>query len=67
MHNNEDVEHQDLNIYCATNHFTEFPCYVPHNKTHGVSGLVKNYHACFDPKPVHGICGIRCIPCARTQ
>ena len=45
---NEDVEHQDVKMYCSKNQFPELEFIGPHNKTHGVSGLGKHYHMRFD-------------------
>ena len=64
---NEDVDQQDVKIYCTKNQFPGFPFCGPHNKPHGVRGLPKNYHMRFDPKLVHGTCAICCIPCACIQ
>ena len=51
-------------MYCATDQFHEFQFLGPQKKPHGVYGLGKHYHMCFDPKLGHGMCEIRHIPCA---
>ena len=64
MQHNKDVEHQDLKVYCSTNHFPELNFLGPHKKPHGVRRLGKHYHMCFDPKLGHVTCAIRLIPCS---
>ena len=64
VQNNDDVEHQDLKIYCNTNQFPELSFCGPHSKPNGARGMSKHYHLRFDPKLGMGICGILCIPCA---
>ena len=51
-------------MYCDTNQLPVLPFCSPHPKPHGARGFSKNYHLPFDPKPGHGICSIRRIPCA---
>ena len=53
MQHNKYVEHQDVNIYCATNQFPELKFLGPQKKPHGVSGLGKNYNIRFDTKLGH--------------
>ena len=38
------VEHQYVNMYCATKQSHELKFIYPHNKPHGVCGLGNNYH-----------------------
>ena len=54
VRNNEDVENQDVKIYCNKNQFPELLLCVTHNKPHGVRGLSNHYHMRFDPKIGHG-------------
>ena len=54
MRNNEDVENQDVKIYCNKNQFPELLLCVTHNKPHGVRGLSNHYHMRFEPKIGHG-------------
>ena len=56
-----------MQIYFATNQFIELKFLGPHNKQHGVRGLGKHSHMCFDPKLVHGICVIHSITYMCTQ
>ena len=64
VHDNADVAHQYLKMYCYTNQFPELPFYGPHYKPHGAKGLSKHYNLRFDPKLGMDICAIRRIPCA---
>ena len=50
VQHNKDVEHQDVNIYCATNQYPELQYFNPHNKPHGVRRLDKDYHMRSDTK-----------------
>ena len=63
MQHNKDVDHQYVNMYCATNKFPELQFIGTHNKAHGVCGLGKYHHICFDYKLGHGTCSIHCIRC----
>ena len=65
--NNEDVEDQQLKMYCTKKQFNRFTFCGPHNKPHDVHILWKNYHMCLDTKIRHGTCVIRRIPCECTQ
>ena len=67
VEHNKDVEHQDVKMYCDINQFPNVNIVGPHNKPHGVHGLGKNYHMCFDTKIGHGTYGIFRIPCACTS
>ena len=67
MQKDEYVEHQYVKMYCATNQFPKLPFFNSYKKPHGVRGLSKNYHMCFDPKLVHGICVIHSITYMCTQ
>ena len=58
VQHNKDVEHQYVKMYCETNQFPEVHFLGKHNKPHGVRGLGKVYHMCFDTKLVHGTCEI---------
>ena len=60
---NQEVDNQDVNIYCATNRFMELKCLRPHNKPHGILGLGNNRHMRFDPKLGHGTYATHRIPC----
>ena len=51
-------------MYCNKNQFLELPFFGPHSKPRGARRFSKHYHLRFDPKLVHGICEIICIPCA---
>ena len=42
VHNDADVAHKNVKIFCNTNQFTSFPFYVPHTKLHGVRGSSKH-------------------------
>ena len=61
MQHNKYVGHQDVKMYCATNQFPELKSLGPNNKPHGVRGLGKHYHMCFDTKLVHGTCEMHSI------
>ena len=50
---NKDIEHQELKLYCDTNHFNESKFLGTHNKPPGVCGLGNHYHMCFDTKLGH--------------
>ena len=50
MQHNKDVKHQDVKMYCTTQHFLEINCLQPNKKPHGVRGMVKHYHMRLDPK-----------------
>ena len=67
MQNIEYIYHQDVQIYCTTNQFTQLELFGTNNKQHGALVLVKHYCMCFDPKLRDGTCEIRRIPCAFTQ
>ena len=67
MQKDEDVEHQDVKLYCATNQSPESQFFDPHNKPHGVRGLSKHYHMRFDTKLGHGTCEIRRITSTYAQ
>ena len=66
MQHNKYVGHQDVKMYCATNQFPELKLLGPNNKPHGVRGLGKHYHMCFDTKIGHDTCETSCIPFACT-
>ena len=66
MQHNKYVEHQDVKMYCAINHFHILKFIGPHNKPHGVHGLVKHHHMRFDTTLGHGTCEIHRIPCDCT-
>ena len=51
-------------MHCDNNQLPKLPFCGPHPKPHGARGFSKHYHLQFDPKLGHGICAIRCIPCA---
>ena len=61
MQHNRDIEHKEVNIYCATNQFPEFKFIDPHNKPNCVRVLGNNYCMYFDPEPEHGACAMCCI------
>ena len=63
VHNNADVAHKYVKMYCDTNQFPELPFFGPHPKPCGARGLGKHYHLCFDPNLGHGICEICRTPC----
>ena len=65
VEHNEDVNHQDVNIYCATYQFLKFQFFCPHKKPHYVHGLDKHYHMRVDTKLGHGMCTIHRITCVR--
>ena len=60
----EDVEHQDVKMYCNINKFPLLNVFDPHNKPHDTRRLSNNYYMYFDPKQGHVTCAICCIPCA---
>ena len=64
VQDNDAVELKDVKMYCNTNQFPELLFSGSHSKPHGARGLSKNYHLCFDPKLVMGVCAIHRIPCA---
>ena len=66
MQKYEDVEHQDVKIYCNTNHFPILPFCGPPKQTHGARGLVNHYHMWFDTKLGHVTCAIHLNPCECT-
>ena len=55
VHDNSDVAHQDVRMYCNTNQFPELSFCGPYSKPHGARGLSNNYHLRFDPKLGNGI------------
>ena len=44
------VDHQDMEIYCSKNQFSELQFIGTHKQPHGIRGLVKHYHIIFYPK-----------------
>ena len=60
---NKDVEHQDVKLYCDTNHVPELNFLGTHNKPHGVHELGKHCHMLFDTKIGHGTNAIRLCFC----
>ena len=64
VHDNSDIAHQDVKIYCNTSQFPALSFCGPHSKSHGAKGLSKHYHFRFGPKLGMGICTSRRIPCA---
>ena len=66
MQHNKYAYHQYVKMYCATNQFPKIKFLGPYKKPHGVCGLDKHYHTCFDPKPGHDTYEIRRIPCDFT-
>ena len=46
----EDMNHSDVEIYFHTTQFSAFKLCGPHNKPHGVRGLIKHYNIILDPK-----------------
>ena len=68
VHNNADVAHKYVKMYCDTNQFSLLPFYGSHPKPPGVRWLSKYYHLRFDPKLGHGIYAIlriswACVGC----
>ena len=63
VQNSKYVDHQYLKMYCEKKQFPGLKFLGQHNKPHGVCGLCKHCHICFDPKLGHGICAILLIPC----
>ena len=63
LQDNADVAHQDVKMYCNTNHFPPLTFCGPHSKPHGLRGFSKHRHLHFDPKLGNGICAILRIPC----
>ena len=43
VHDNTDIEHKYVKMYCNINQFSEFSFCDPHFKPHGARGLGKNY------------------------
>ena len=54
VQNNEDVEHQDVKMYCTTNQFPELKFSFTHKKSHGSRRLVNRCNMRFYPKLGHG-------------
>ena len=67
MQHNKDVEHHDVKMYCAKNQFPELNFLGPHNKSHGVRGLVKHYNMRVYPQLDHFTYEIHLIPCYFTS
>ena len=64
VHDNADVVHKDVKMYCNTNKLPALSFCGSHPKPHGAKGLSNHYHLRFDPNLGHGICAIIRIPCA---
>ena len=64
VEDNADVANKNVNVYCNKNQFPELSFCGPYSKSHGKRRLSKHYHLHFDPKLVHGVCAIICIPCS---
>ena len=64
VHNNADVAHKDVKIYCNTKQFPELSFCVTHSKPHGTRRLIQHYHLSLDPKLGNNVCEIRHISCA---
>ena len=64
FHDNADVAHQDVIMYCKTNQFPALPFCGPYSKPHGARGMSKHYYLRFDTKLGNGVCAILRIPCA---
>ena len=64
VHNNANIAHKDVILYCNTNKTPALPFCGPHSKPHDERGLSKHYHLCFDTKLGSDICAIRRISCA---
>ena len=64
VHDNADVAHKYLKMYCDTNQFPELPFFGSHPKPYEAKGLNKHYHLSFHLDLGHGICAIFRIPCA---
>ena len=64
LHDNDDVAHQYMRIYCNTIQIPALSFCGPHSKPHGARGLIKHYHLSFDLKLGMGICAIHRIRCA---
>ena len=60
----KDVSHTTVNISCSTTQLSEFSFCGPHQKPHGVRGLIKHYNIRLDPKLGHVKCAIKRKPCA---
>ena len=54
----EDVENQDVKVYCATTQFPELISYGTHNKPYCVQGWSDHYKMRFDTKLGHCTCVI---------
>ena len=64
VHDDADVSHKDVKMYCDTNQLPALPFGGPYPNPHGARELSKSYHLSFDPKLGHGICVFIRIPCA---
>ena len=47
IQDNDDVELNDVKMYCNTNQFPTLPFCGPYSKPHGARGLSKHYHLRF--------------------
>ena len=56
VHDNADVAHKKVKMYCNNNQLPELPFCGSHPKSHGTMGLINHYRLNFDPNLVHGIC-----------
>ena len=64
VHNDVDVAHKYVKMFCNTNQFPLYSFCGLHTKPHGVRGLNTHCHMRFDPKMGYGICATLRIPCA---
>ena len=53
FHDNANVAHKYVKVYCNTNKFPSLPFCGTYSKPHGAKGLSKYYHLRFDPKIFH--------------
>ena len=66
MQHNKYVNHQDVKMYCVTNHFPSLKFLRPQKKPSGLHGLGKHYNMRFDTNLGNGTYTLCRIPCAFT-
>ena len=64
VQDSKDIHHKSVKVSFASTKFTALTFFVPHEKSHGVRGLIKHYHLQLEPKLDNGKCAIKRIPCA---
>ena len=64
VQDNDDVEHQDVIMFCNKNLLPELLFCGPHSKPHGAMGKCKHYNLNFYPKLGNDVYAISRTPCA---